>query len=139
MSDIENVTKDPGHHQEEGPNKRHKPDASEAAGPSASSTKGKFKIVGQVVMAMRRFQASLNPTYSYGKRSSDGAEEHTDGHRVLVQPRAAGTVSGRTTSGRTASGRTLSGRPTSAGQQHGYKANLLFRPLPDPDTAVKSG
>jgi hypothetical protein len=63
----------------------------------------------------------------------------TDGHRVLVQPRAAGTVSGRSTSGRTASGRTLSGRPTSAGQQHGFKANLLFRPLPELDTAVKSG
>jgi hypothetical protein len=63
----------------------------------------------------------------------------TDGHRVLVQPRTAGTVSGRTTSGRTASGRTISGRPTSAGQHHGYKGSLLFRPLPDPDTAVKSG
>lgn len=65
----------------------------------------------------------------------------TDGHRVLVQPaaRAAGTVSGRTTSGRTASGRTLSGRPTSPGQHHGHKGNLLFRPLPELDTAVKSG
>lgn len=104
-----------------------------------SSTKGRFKVVGRVVMAMKRFQASLNPTYSYGKRSSDDAEEYTDGHRVLVQPRAAGTVSGRSTSGRTASGRTLSGRPTSAGQQHGFKASLLFRPLPELDTAVKSG
>jgi hypothetical protein len=59
MSDIENATKDPGHHQEEGPNKRHKPDASEAAGPSTSSIKGKFKIVGRVVMAMRRFQGRM--------------------------------------------------------------------------------
>ena len=57
---------------------------------------GRFKIAGQVVMAMKRFQgmlqqsagiclpyllhiesivpfaASLNPTYNYGKRSSDG-------------------------------------------------------------------
>ena len=63
----------------------------------------------------------------------------TDGHRVLVQPKAAGAASGRTASGRTTSGRTISGRPLSAGQQHGYKANLLFRPLPEPDTAVKSG
>lgn len=66
MSDIENVTKEPGHHQEEGPNKRHKPDASEAAGPSTSSTKGKFKVVGRVVMAMRRFQGNMTELDNVG-------------------------------------------------------------------------
>lgn len=111
---------------------------SDQAAAAPSTTKGKFKIYGKVVMAMKRFQASLNPTYSYGKRTSDSSVEQTDGHRVLVQPKAAGATSGRQTSGRTASGRTASGRPTSAGQHHGYKGSLLFRPLPHPDTAVPS-
>jgi hypothetical protein len=31
---------------------------------------------------------------------------------------------------RTASGRTVSGQPTIAGQAHGHKGSLLFRPLP---------
>lgn len=145
--DVENVLRDLPAAQDESPSKKAKTaaggDAADAADAQPSSTKGRFKIVGRVVMAMKRFQASLNPTYSYGKRSSDGGGvvEQTDGHRVLVQPagRASGTVSGRTTSGRTASGRTLSGRPTSPGQHHGHKGNLLFRPLPELDTTVKSG
>lgn len=110
----------------------------------ASTTKGRFKLIGHVVMAMRRFQASLNPTYEYGKRPSDnGPVEVVDPltNRVTVQPKAGSgdmrSSSGRN-SGRTTSGRTASGRPTSAGQHHGYKGNLLFRPLPDPET-VKSG
>lgn len=51
-------------------------------------------------------------------------------NRVVVQPKAA-AGDARTASGRTASGRTASGRPTSAGQHHGYKGSLLFRPLPE--------
>lgn len=47
--------------------------------------------------------------------------------RVQVQPQHPGGA--RTTSGRTASGRTVSGRPSSAGQAHGHKGSLLFRPL----------
>ena len=30
----------------------------------------RFKVVAQLVMAMNRFTASLNPTYTYGKRTS---------------------------------------------------------------------
>jgi hypothetical protein len=51
-------------------------------------------------------------------------------NRVVVQPKAA-AGDARTASGRTTSGRTASGRPTSAGQHHGYKGSLLFRPLPE--------
>jgi hypothetical protein len=77
---------------------------SDQAAAAPSTTKGKFKIYGKVVMAMKRFQgssghgcwqvrpvlktgltnspcmfcpaaASLNPTYSYGKRTSDSSAE----------------------------------------------------------------
>ncbi|WIA28949.1 hypothetical protein OEZ86_011472 [Tetradesmus obliquus] len=105
-----------------------------------SGQKKSFKVVGHLVMAMKRLQASLNPTYNYGKRTSDsGNVEVLDplSNRVVVQPKAA-AGDARTASGRTASGRTASGRPTSAGQHHGYKGSLLFRPLPEPE-GVKSG
>lgn len=38
----------------------------------ASSEKPRttFKALGNVVLAMKRFQASLNPTYTYGKQQS---------------------------------------------------------------------
>lgn len=119
-------------------------EGSKGVPPSVAKVPLKFKIVGRVVMAMRRFQASLNPTYEYGKRTSDsGPVEVVDSNRVTVQPKQINhdsrTSSGRTTSGRTLSGRTHSGRPNSAGQHHGYKGHLLFRPLANPDTAaVKS-
>jgi hypothetical protein len=100
---------------------------------------GKFKIAGRVVMAMRRFQATLNPKYEYGKRPSDSEPvEVVESNRVIVQPKPA-AQDVRTASGRTTSGRTLSGRPNSAGKHHGYKGSLLFRPLASPDTAVSSG
>ena len=38
----------------------------------AAKGKDRFKAVGTVVMAIKRFQASLNPTYSYGKKSPSG-------------------------------------------------------------------
>ena len=38
----------------------------------AAKGKDRFKAVGTVVMAIKRFQASLNPTYSYGKKSPTG-------------------------------------------------------------------
>lgn len=62
MSDVEVGTKDPWTPSEESPNKKHKPDVSDeaaAAGKPSSSTKGRFKIVGKVVMAMRRFQGMM--------------------------------------------------------------------------------
>ncbi|KAF6251801.1 hypothetical protein COO60DRAFT_1557008 [Scenedesmus sp. NREL 46B-D3] len=92
----------------------------------APSQKKSFKVVGHLVLAMKRLQES-------------GNVEVVDplSHRVVVQPKAA-AGDARTASGRTASGRTVSGRPTSAGQHHGYKGSLLFRPLPEPE-GVKSG
>eukprot|EP00877_Chromochloris_zofingiensis_P000010 jgi/Chrzof1/10009/Cz04g23250.t1 len=105
-----------------------------------SKTAGKFKVMGHLVLAMKRFQASLNPTYTFGKRTSDSGASEMQVHqtKVLVQPKSLSNIpsSVRTGSGRTTSGRTVSGRPTSAGKQHGYKGNLLFRPLPPVENEV---
>ncbi|KIY96127.1 hypothetical protein MNEG_11834 [Monoraphidium neglectum] len=93
----------------------------------SKSGKERFKIIGQVIMAMQRFQASINPTYNYGK-----ADATADQDAALRAAHAHKTTLGRTESrDRTASGRTISGRPTSAGQAHGHKGHLLFRPLPE--------
>lgn len=98
----------------------------------------RFKVIGKVVMAMQRFQASINPTYACGKRPGDEAAREAalrDAHtQVMGQQRKA---SGRTTYDRTASGRTYSGKPTIAGQAHGHKGNLLFRPLPEVPTEAQ--
>lgn len=55
----------------------------------------------------------LSQSYSYGSR------------RHSLQRSVSG--------GKTTSGRTLSGRPDSAGNRHGYKGSLLFKPLPKED------
>lgn len=89
-----------------------------------SSKAGRFKILGHLVMAAKRFQASLNPSYTYGKRAED-----TEGSHVPVAARAAGPTT-RSASNRSDSGRTLSGRhPSRPGSGHGHKAALLFKPL----------
>ncbi|GLC68753.1 hypothetical protein PLESTF_000733100 [Pleodorina starrii] len=93
---------------------------------SESIKKPSFKLIGNLVLAMKRFQAALNPTYDYGanKRSSSPVNGVPRGRTMSGPARAA--------SARTASGvaKTLSGRPDNAGKQHGYKGNLLFKPLP---------
>jgi hypothetical protein len=97
-----------------------------------SDKPGRFKVAAHLVMAMKRFQAALNPTIGPpAKRIQDTpdrlANERT---KVQVQPKNA---SGRAASGQTrsSSGRTLSGRPIGPpGQQHGHKGNILLRPLP---------
>lgn len=90
----------------------------------------RFKVVGHLVLAMKRFQDSINPTYTYGKKPKESSPVLPNA--VLVQPKgkslssASPTRSGdRATSGRTASGRPLA---TSA-NHHGHKAALLFSPL----------
>lgn len=92
--------------------------------PLARSTKPPtFKVVGSMVMAMKKFQNALNPTYEYGKRKSSSG----DGSEMAEGP------SSRVLSGRTPSGRPISsGRTSVPGAQHGFKGNLLFKPLPDP-------
>lgn len=87
-----------------------------------STVKGKFKILGHLVMAARRFQASLNPSYTYGKRPADAQDAQSP-------PRTAGPTT-RSMSNRSNSGRTLSGRPAARpGSGHGHKGALLFKPL----------
>lgn len=116
------------HEDTQGPIKKQKHENASGDAKQPPKAPGRFKVVSKVVMAMRRFQASLNPTYEYGKRPSDtDAEEQVGPNHVHVKP---ATPSGRVTSGRNASGRTSSGRPLSAGHQHGHKGNLLLRPLP---------
>ncbi|KAG2433045.1 hypothetical protein HXX76_008772 [Chlamydomonas incerta] len=84
------------------------------------TSKPSFKVIGHIVMAMRRFQAALNPTYTYTKRPASPPNHQAGLHAKEM----ARTGSGRTTSGRTASGR------DSQGKHHGYKGNMLFKPLP---------
>lgn len=90
---------------------------------SESTVKGKFKILGHLVLAAKRFQASLNPSYTYGKRQEEDAQG----------PQSPARTTGPTTrsmSNRSNSGRTLSGRPTARpGSSHGHKGALLFKPL----------
>lgn len=44
----------------------------------SSSGQARFKVIGKVVMAMQRFKASINPTYTFGKREQDKAEVHDE-------------------------------------------------------------
>ncbi|KAI8469437.1 MAG: hypothetical protein J3K34DRAFT_394014 [Monoraphidium minutum] len=100
----------------------------------SQTSKGKFRLVGRVVMAMQRFQASINPTYTYGKQTHDAGTSHDAALKAAHAARASGRAN---TADRTASGRTISGRPTSAGQAHGHKGSLLFRPLPEVETPAQ--
>ncbi|GFR41918.1 hypothetical protein Agub_g2710 [Astrephomene gubernaculifera] len=97
---------------------------------SGRKKKPTFRIVAQLVLAMKRFQAALNPSYNYGEnKANPRASSPTSGDRAM----SGRTMSARTASGRTASGtitKSLSGRPDQAGKRHGYKGNLLLRPLP---------
>ncbi|GLI59452.1 hypothetical protein VaNZ11_001331 [Volvox africanus] len=86
-----------------------------------------FKLIGQLVLAMKRFQAALNPTYNYGANKRPQSSSLANGlprGRTMSVP-----AGGRTASGAAAS-KTLSGRPDVSGKQHGFKGNLLFKPLP---------
>eukprot|EP00198_Chlamydomonas_reinhardtii_P013160 XP_001702497.1 predicted protein [Chlamydomonas reinhardtii] len=83
-------------------------------------SKPSFKVIGHIVMAMKRFQAALNPTYTYTKRPASPPNPQA----VLQAKTMSRTGSGRTTSGRTVSGRDAQGK------HHGYKGNMLFKPLP---------
>lgn len=41
------------------------------AAPAKKSQPGRFKVIASVVLAMKRFQAALNPTYEYKKTPAD--------------------------------------------------------------------
>ncbi|KAI7842963.1 hypothetical protein COHA_003468 [Chlorella ohadii] len=78
-----------------------------------------FKVMGRMVMAMKRFSNSLNPTYTYGKRPASS----TGSGRVSAQE---GEGQGPVTS-----------RPTSPEEKdkyafpdHGHRMAYLLKPLP---------
>lgn len=105
------------------------------AGPKPATTTSRFRVVGQLILAMKRFQAALNPTYEYGKREvkpDDGMSAPLPAvARGRSRTMSGTTTNNRTTSARTFSGRTMSGRPLVPGIQHGHKTSLLLRPLPE--------
>lgn len=97
----------------------------------------RFKVVAQLVMAMQRFQASLNPTYTYGKRpSSSGSVER----KVVDSGEAAVTSSLGNALPRSASPAGSKGerRTTETFKDRGHKTDLIFRPLPRPEAGQES-
>ena len=95
-----------------------------AATPTSAKPKAKttFKALGNVVLAMQRFKASLNPTYTYGKQTAS--------------PSLTSSVS-RKSSRSTGGGviGTEHGEPAETSKyayaDRGHRASLLLAPLPD--------
>eukprot|EP00887_Chlorella_sp_A99_P005011 scaffold4.g5011.t1 len=120
----------------------------EHAGSSGSKRKtpdtlGRFKVVGQMVLAMQRFKASLNPTYTYGKRpeSSLSGGGSRPGSTLPTEDAEAAVASvdstprgfRRSTSNNSRAGSIVD--VPIAGERytyatHGHKGNYLFKPLP---------
>lgn len=99
------------------------------------STSHRFKVVSQLVIAMKRFQGSLNPTYTYGKRpassgSSGGGAVAGSFKKDATSPEPVQEV----TSGSFARQFSRPGEPGAPKAPrhdfHGNKTNFLFRPLP---------
>lgn len=93
--------------------------------------KARFKVIGHVVRALKRWQNALNPTYSYGSGKPDPNAPRLP--YAMSMPRGTLSVpnAGSATLTRTGSGRTLSGRPDSSGTHYGHKGSLLFKSLPE--------
>lgn len=73
-----------------------------------------FKAIGNLVLAMKRFQAALNPTYTYGKQSSASPVVHHDNSSPGVSIHSQGNSSQR-----------------HCFADRGHKGSLLMQPLPD--------
>lgn len=106
--------------QEESPTQ---PEARQAAGDKPS-----FKVIGHFVMAMKRFQASLNPTYTYGKVQEDSTGSSASSNDFIhpAQRVLRKTDSQSGNAPERAMKKTLSSR--------GNKTTLLFKQLPDVPT-----
>lgn len=98
--------------------------------PEAEATKAKaktsFKALGNVVLAMQRFKASLNPTYTYGKQTPSRS----------ASPSLASTRSGGGTIYSTGGAEHGEMAQTSklAHVDRGHRASLLLARLPDVPT-----
>ncbi|BDA44842.1 hypothetical protein COCOBI_06-3200 [Coccomyxa sp. Obi] len=101
-----------------------------------SSTSHRFKVVSQLVIAMKRFQASLNPTYTYGKRPASSSSSGSGAvagsfKKNATSPEPVQEV----TSGSFARQFSRPGEPGAPKvprkyDAHGNKTNFVFRPLP---------
>lgn len=85
----------------------------------------RFKAVSTLVIAMNRFKASLNPTYTFGKRSESQGSLNSSGRdspEVYSPQGSAALTSHPTEGGLESAGRVYSSR--------GHKTSYLLRPLP---------
>lgn len=95
-----------------------------------SSPARDFRVLGHVVMAVKRFQASLNPTITFRKRNTPEDVLTELRPEVTLDPRESRSPKGsfRRTYTRTPSGRVVL-RATP--QDRGHMTSYLFKPLPD--------
>ncbi|EIE21607.1 hypothetical protein COCSUDRAFT_66969 [Coccomyxa subellipsoidea C-169] len=97
-----------------------------------TSSSHRFKVVSQLVIAMRRFQASLNPTYTYGKRP---ASSNSSGGAVAASFKKSPEHTQEVTSGSFARQFSRPGEPGAPKVArnhnfHGNKTSFVFRALP---------
>lgn len=96
-----------------------------------------FRVVGHVVTAVKRFQASLNPTVTFKKRNSEEDDWERLGHgRALsvdsgltnarLPPKSLSSSMRQLT--RTPSGRWV---PRKTFEQRGHMTGYLLKPLPE--------
>jgi len=98
-------------------------------------TGSRFKVVGHMVLAMQRFQASLNPTVEFGKRPSASGQSAAPGSSSANISSSAGVKvvhSSDATSeprrGPTAANAAKLQKRTFS--ERGHIADLVFSPLP---------
>lgn len=105
---------------------------------AGTSGSHRFKVVSQLVIAMRRFQASLNPTYTYGKRPTSSSSSNG---AVAASFKKSPEPVQEATSGSFARQFSRPGEPGAPKVPrnhnfHGNKTSFVFRSLPPhPDEA----
>ncbi|KAL3145625.1 hypothetical protein ABBQ32_003169 [Trebouxia sp. C0010 RCD-2024] len=91
----------------------------------ATGEKPSFRVIGHFVMAMKRFQASINPTYTYGKVAEDsGASSASTSDFIHPAQRVL-----RKTDSQNGIGQERAMKKTFSSR--GNKTSLLFKQLPD--------
>ena len=85
---------------------------------TTKTTKTSFRALGNVVLAMQRFKASLNPTYTYGKQSS---------------PSPSPSLSRSTAGAEHSAGGEPAQTSKYAYSDRGHRVSLLLAPLPKSD------
>jgi len=95
--------------------------------PLPPSGGGKFKKVSTLVIAMNRFKSSLNPTYTFGKRSDSQGSFNSSGRDSpeVCSPQGSAPITSQPEGGLDPAGRVYSSR--------GHKTSYILRPLPAAD------